>query len=104
MELTGERFGEDMLQRAEKRYQYFDKDGESKARLFLFSQLTCVPGNLFNIDELFDTPVEHALANYNILPLEEVEPAAKFIRRCIKLNPEDRPSAEALLHDSWLSS
>lgn len=61
----------------------------------------CV-GNLLRVDELFDVPVEQALSNYKILLPEQIEPAAQFIRKCIRLNPEDRPSAQDLLMDDWL--
>ena len=59
-------------------------------------------GNLLRISELFDVPVEEALANYKILDPDEIQPAAQFIRKCIRLNPEHRPSACDLLSDDWL--
>ena len=103
MECTGERFREAMLERAERRGEYFDEDGNSMLWLAgVTSAYTSCAGNLLRVDELFVTPVEEALANYKILPPEQIEPAAQFIRKCIRLNPEDRPSAQDLLSDDWL--
>ncbi|KAF8644875.1 hypothetical protein AX16_008221 [Volvariella volvacea WC 439] len=46
--------------------------------------------------------VEAYIRGYGILKSEEdIVDTARFIKRCIRLNPEDRPSAEELLQDPW---
>lgn len=44
-------------------------------------------GRKFTTDIGMD--IEIALANYNILPEEEISPAASFIRACLQLNSSD---------------
>jgi serine/threonine-protein kinase SRPK3 len=61
-----------------------------------------VLGDLLRVDELFHISIEKALANYEILPQDEIMPAATFIRECIRLDPIRRPSAESLLNHPWL--
>ena len=60
-------------------------------------------GRMHRVDEFFYVPVEDALRNYRVLPEEQIVPAAKFIRKCIALDPQHRPTAEALLADEWFS-
>ncbi|GJE90208.1 kinase-like protein [Phanerochaete sordida] len=85
MELTGERFSYSQLEASELRYRYFDDQG-----------------NLTRISNLLWTPLEDALSRYNVLPKEEVIPAASFIRECIRLDPAERSTAAALLLHPWL--
>lgn len=59
-------------------------------------------GSLKNIDELFPVSIEEALGNYTIVPREQVGPAAAFVRRCLVVDPNNRPSAAELLTDPWL--
>ena len=47
---------------------------------------------------------EEALRNYNICTEDEIRDAARFMRRCLQLDPEKRASARELLDDSWLKS
>ena len=46
-------------------------------------------GNLPRISDLYPMDIETALANYNILPEEEISPAASFISSCLQLNSSD---------------
>ena len=102
MELTSERFGEDMLSRSTRRQEFFDPGGtpfvtntQNDTHVLL--------GNLLRIEELCPVSIEDALDNYKILAAEEVSPAADFIRFCCRLNPEDRPTAEQVASHAWLS-
>lgn len=36
------------------------------------------------------------------IPAAEIGPAAEFIRACLHLNPQERPSAATLRNHSWL--
>jgi hypothetical protein len=38
------------------------------------------------------------------LPAQDREAVAVFIRRCLKLQPEQRATAKELLNDVWLST
>ncbi|EKM54810.1 uncharacterized protein PHACADRAFT_258927 [Phanerochaete carnosa HHB-10118-sp] len=87
MELTGEQFSARMLARSRLREQYFDDQG-----------------NLLRVEELYPVAIEDAMANYKILPQEEVGPAANFVRHCCRLDPEDRPTAETLVNHPWFST
>ena len=58
---------------------------------------------MLRVDTFFDVSIEQALRHYNILPEEEIGPAARFIRKCIRLDPQNRPSAEQLVRDDWFS-
>ncbi|KAH0826202.1 hypothetical protein J3R83DRAFT_5642 [Lanmaoa asiatica] len=52
-------------------------------------------GKLHRIDQMFPVSLEQAMTNYD-LPEAEVVPAARFIRACLHLNPEERSSATDL--------
>ncbi|GJE90011.1 kinase-like protein [Phanerochaete sordida] len=86
IELTGERFSAAMLQRSQNAREYFDGNGD-----------------LLRVPELFYVKLEDALANYKTLIDDEVGPAAEFIKACIRLEPADRPTAEALQAHPWLT-
>jgi len=48
------------------------------------------------IPNLYPSSIEMALAIYEILPEEEIAPAASFIKVCLRLDSSDRPSAQEL--------
>lgn len=46
--------------------------------------------------------IERYMSECGVLKSDkDIADAAEFIRRCIRLNPQDRPSAEELLQDPW---
>lgn len=61
-------------------------------------------GDLLRIDELYPVSIEEALGNYDIVRKDVIGPAAAFIRRCIVLDPNLRPTAAELLEDPWLNT
>ena len=65
----------------------------------------CLPltGNLQRIPDLMLVPMENAISVYNVVPKEEVEPAAEFIRSCLRLDPLKRPGASELEKHPWLA-
>jgi len=107
LELTGEKFSEATLDRAQLRTKYFDDEGEMSMPFYwtafpvLMNELSNA-GKLLRIPDLYPVSIETALANYKILPEEEITPAAAFIRECLQLNSSDRPSAKELELHPWL--
>lgn len=85
LEFTSEWFSTAMLDHAALRDEYLDGVGSVRA-----------------IPDLSPVSIEEALANYNILPENEIAPAAAFIRECLHLDFRDRPSASELLDHPWL--
>ncbi|THH21556.1 hypothetical protein EW146_g10 [Bondarzewia mesenterica] len=85
LELTGERFSQAMLARAELSQKYFDGDG-----------------NLLRIKQLVPVGIEATLKDVSSLADYDIPPAAEFIRACLCLDPDDRPSAEQLLRHQWM--
>ncbi|KAH7921680.1 kinase-like protein [Leucogyrophana mollusca] len=59
-------------------------------------------GSLIRIKELFPRPIEECMRNYSILDEEDIPAAAAFIRRCLTVDPQARPTALELLDDEWL--
>lgn len=60
-------------------------------------------GKLLRISQLFPVTLEEAIINYGI-PEAEATGAASFIRACLRLNPEDRSSADDLETHEWLEN
>ncbi|KAJ6478584.1 kinase-like protein [Mycena vitilis] len=53
--------------------------------------------------EIFQWPLEWLIFKYRPeMAVHDVAEAAVFIRRCLRLNPNKRAAAEALLQDAWL--
>lgn len=46
--------------------------------------------------------LEEMIAHHNVLRTDDVKPAANFIRTCLQLEPNKRPSATDLLNHRWL--
>jgi serine/threonine-protein kinase SRPK3 len=61
-------------------------------------------GNLLRISELCPNPLEDAIASYNVVKPEQIAPLAAFIRACLRLDPNERASAEQLQVNDWLGS
>lgn len=60
-------------------------------------------GKLLRIDQMFPSSFERAMLNYG-LPEAEVAAAARFIRDCLRLNPQERASAKDLIAHPWLEN
>ncbi|PBK66027.1 kinase-like protein [Armillaria solidipes] len=63
-----------------------------------FERTTCY---LKQNPPLIRQPLEKSLRNYKVLSEEDVLVTATFMRRCLRLDPDDRPSAEQLLDDPF---
>ncbi|KAL4260299.1 hypothetical protein AB1N83_009536 [Pleurotus pulmonarius] len=84
--------------------------------------LTSAAPNLLNFMIIAESPIEYFqpencylkkepnifyftmgdnIAQYKQLPDDELRPASDFLRRCLRLNPEERVAAKDL-HDRWL--
>ncbi|KAF5317281.1 hypothetical protein D9611_003801 [Ephemerocybe angulata] len=83
--LTGERYSELILSRAQWSDDFLDKEGNLKG------------GNVLN-----PTSVEARLSSRGFISEAEVKLAADFIGQCLKVEPANRPSAEDLLGHTWL--
>ena len=66
------------------------------------SPFTYNSDKLLRISDLYPSSIEEALANYKILPKEEIPPAASFIKACLRLDSYERPSARELELHPWL--
>ncbi|THH13792.1 hypothetical protein EW146_g6467 [Bondarzewia mesenterica] len=85
LELTGERFSQAMLARAELSQKHFDNNG-----------------NLLRIGQLIPVGIEATLKDVSDLADDDIPPAAEFIRACLRLDLDDRPTAEQLLWHPWM--
>ncbi|EDR12112.1 uncharacterized protein LACBIDRAFT_311109 [Laccaria bicolor S238N-H82] len=50
---------------------------------------------------IFNNPFTLSLRNYKVMGEEDVLATANIIKRCLRLNPKDRATAEELLQDPW---
>ncbi|CCM06689.1 uncharacterized protein FIBRA_08976 [Fibroporia radiculosa] len=74
-----------LLEKGTRRDEYFDAEG-----------------TLIRVKEFRPQSIEDCLKIYNILDSADIAPAAAFIRRCLTMDPEKRPTAKELLEDEWL--
>ena len=58
-------------------------------------------GKLKTCAPIFNNPFDRSLRNYNVLEEADVLATAKIMKRCLRLNPKDRATAEELLQDLW---
>ncbi|CDO70010.1 hypothetical protein BN946_scf184354.g12 [Trametes cinnabarina] len=88
MELTGQHFPNSMLQRAQRRDEFFDDSG-----------------NLRRIPELIYVSLESAMENYKLpgLTEDEIKKAADFIRACLRFDYKERATAEELKRHAFLT-
>jgi serine/threonine protein kinase len=63
--------------------------------------LSCA-GNLLRIEQLVPVGVEATLKDVSDLADCDINPAAEFIRGCLRLDPDDRPTAAQLLEHPWM--
>ncbi|KAG5635952.1 hypothetical protein H0H81_009577 [Sphagnurus paluster] len=83
-ELLGQ-FPSYFLERCFRRAEFFDDEGK------LLCTAPTTPKTL-----------EAAIAEHRTVNKNDVDPVAAFIRRCLTLDPAERPSAAELLKDEWL--
>ncbi|KAH7904191.1 kinase-like domain-containing protein [Hygrophoropsis aurantiaca] len=84
----GEFFSPEFLQRCSRSREYFNTDCKPK-KFDRFSRRTfqeCISCSKFPFSE------------------EDIERAAAFMHRCLRLDPKDRATAMDLLEDQWLAS
>jgi serine/threonine protein kinase len=61
-----------------------------------------ISGSLIRVKEMTPRSIEECIRSYSSVTEEDIGPAAVFIRRCLTLDPLERPSASELLEDEWL--
>ncbi|KDR71809.1 hypothetical protein GALMADRAFT_143593 [Galerina marginata CBS 339.88] len=83
---TGEDFGEEQLSVSRFGEKYFDT--------------TC---NLRADPALINYPFELFIRVYKVIPEPDIVSTATLMRRCLRLDPADRASAEELLADPWFA-
>ncbi|KAF5336508.1 hypothetical protein D9611_006586 [Ephemerocybe angulata] len=83
--ITGERYSKLTLSRAQWSDDILDEEGNLKGR-----------------EELSPTSLEARLSARGFIPEGEVKPAADFIRKCLRVNTDDRPTAGDICGDEWL--
>ena len=49
-------------------------------------------------------PLHKLLKTFSELAEEDIEPAERFLRRCLRLTPEERATAKELVDDPWLAA
>lgn len=59
-------------------------------------------GKLLRMDKFAPCTMEACLRNYKVLGEKDISAAAAFIRRCLTLDPRERPTALELLSDPWV--
>lgn len=110
LSLTGESFTPAMIARSERRNELFDSYGMSnpfyphEARETKRSDgLPCISSCIGNMRvKMSPQPIESALENYEVLHPDDMGIVSDFIRKCLHLDPAERPSAEELLDHEWI--
>jgi serine/threonine-protein kinase SRPK3 len=89
------------------RAEYFDEKGfffgsliDARLSNGLYSSF--FSGLLLRVKKLFPRSIDEFLRYYHLVDEEQIAPAATFIRRCLTIDPDVRPSALELLNDEWL--
>lgn len=59
-------------------------------------------GSLKKNPEIFTWSIALWINQHKVVSPEEGEIMAKFLERCLRLNPEDRATAAELVNDPWL--
>ncbi|KAG9010783.1 hypothetical protein FRB94_009864 [Tulasnella sp. JGI-2019a] len=93
---TGQPFTTSMLRKWKRAEMYFDRKIYGAVGVDVIYE---VRGIAFRVGSL-----EEALQNYKICSEEETKDTARFIRRCLAFDPDERATAAELLEDRWLDS
>jgi len=91
MELTGESFPSSMLSQSSRAILFFDPEDPTRS--------------LRRIKNITPLSIEAALRNYHSIESmsdQDINGVARFMRRCLCLEPSKRASAAELLQDEWL--
>jgi serine/threonine protein kinase len=67
----------------------------------VLNSINGIVGNLRADPDLIDYPFELSLRVYNVIEESDILSTAALMRRCLRLDPKDRASAEELLTDLW---
>jgi serine/threonine-protein kinase SRPK3 len=59
-------------------------------------------GSLLRVKKLVPQTIEECIRPYKVLDEKDIPAAAKFIRKCLTIDPSARPTALELLDDEWL--
>jgi serine/threonine-protein kinase SRPK3 len=107
-ESLGETFDPSFLAKCEHSAKFFRPDGKSTPGLFCshFDTILIDLGSFahFTVHEEPTWPLEEFISKLALLKEDEsAEDTARFLRRCLRLRPEDRATARELLDDPWLA-
>lgn len=105
VERTGEQFDRSFLESCSRRDLFFTPEGTYG--VLLNKLIISLPagektGDLRIRRHPMPHIIENSFVNYPFYGKVEAGKAADFIRRCLRLNPADRPTAAQLLEDEWL--
>jgi serine/threonine-protein kinase SRPK3 len=94
-------FPSGFLQTCQHRNDFFDEQGiisqyPNKQILIIYQ------GSLLRTHDLFPSAIEQCLRAYKVMDEKQIPPAATFIRRCLTIDPRERPTSLELLNDDWL--
>lgn len=79
-------FPPSFLERCQRRSDFFDEQG------------------LLRVHNLIPQAMESCLRAYKVMDEKDIAPAAAFIRKCLTIDPHERPTALELLNDDWLKN
>ncbi|KAL1665700.1 kinase-like domain-containing protein [Schizophyllum commune] len=97
-------FEPSFLDRCTHRDKFFKADGKSIPPIRR-TVLNCGAGSFahFTGHQEPTWPLRQLLDRFSELPEAEILPAERFLRRCLRLTPEERASAKDLIDDPWLA-
>ena len=105
-EALEETFQPSFLDRCANRDKFFKPDGElDSTTSFRHPVLRAIAGTFahFTAHEEPTWPLRKLLETFSELSEEDVEAAERFLRRCMRLTPEERATAKELVDDPWLA-
>lgn len=79
-------FPPSFLERCQRRSDFFDEQGSLR------------------VHNLIPQTMESCLRAYKVMDEKDIAPAAAFIRKCLTIDPHERPTALELLNDDWLKN
>ncbi len=102
---TSEEFEPKQLRWSQRAIQYFERTTCGFWHFYPEENVLYIldlhPGYLKENPPRFIYPLETPLRKYKAISEEDVLVTATFMRRCLRLDPNDRPSAEQLLDDPF---